>query len=136
MMNHDESAMRAEIQSNRAKFMAAQRARDASGVLPDDLNQTLRGYMESRALLTGLELDVFTAVGEGSTAAEVAAKISSHVRATEMLLNALVSMGMLAKQQGVFHTTPVTARFLRQDPRIMPAQGSSILPISGIAGRT
>ena len=111
LMNHDESAQRAEIQSNRAKFMAAQRARDASGVLPDDLNQTLRAYMESRALLTGLELDVFTAVGEGATAAEVAAKISTHARATEMLLNALVSMGMLAKQEGVFHTTPVTARF-------------------------
>jgi (2Fe-2S) ferredoxin/precorrin-6B methylase 2 len=114
LMNHDESALREEIQSNRAKFMAAQRARDASGVLPDDLNQTLRAYMESRALLTALELDVFTAVGSGATATEVAAKISTHARGTEMLLNALVSMGMLAKRQGVFHTTPVTARFFAE----------------------
>ena len=114
LMNHDESALRAEIQSNRAKFMAAQRARDASGVLPDDLHQTLRAYMESRALLTGLELDVFTAVGEGATGAEVAAKVLTNARATEMLLNALVSMGMLAKQAGVFRTTPVTARFFAE----------------------
>src|ERR1017187_6517287 len=28
LVNHDESALRAEIQSNRSKFMAAQRARD------------------------------------------------------------------------------------------------------------
>ncbi len=111
LANRDEAALRAEIQSNRAKFMAAQRAKDASGALPDDLNQTLRAYMESRALLTALELDVFTAVGNGATAEEVAKKISTHPRATEMLLNALTAMGALAKQQGVFRNTPVTARY-------------------------
>ena len=111
LVNRDAAALRAEIQSNRAKFMAAQRAKEAAGVLPDDLNQTLRAYMESRALLTALELDVFTAVGSGATAAEVAQKISTHPRATEMLLNALVAMGMLVKHQEVFSDTPVTARF-------------------------
>ena len=111
LVNRDEAGLRAEILSNRAKFMAAQRAKDAAGVLPDDLNQTLRAYMESRALLTALELDIFTAVGSGATAAEVAQKISTHPRATEMLLNALVAMGMLTKQQGVFRNTPATARY-------------------------
>ena len=111
LLNRDEAALRSEIHSNRAKFMAAQRARDAAGILPDDLNQTLRGYMESRALLTALELDLFTVVDGGATAAEASQKISTHPRATEMLLNALVAMGMLAKDQGVFRNTPVTARF-------------------------
>jgi (2Fe-2S) ferredoxin/SAM-dependent methyltransferase len=114
LVNRDELAVRTEIQSNRAKFMAAQKAREAAGILPDDLNLTLRGYMESRALLTALELDIFTAVGNGATAAEVAQKISTHPRATEMLLNALVSMGILLKQQGVFHDTPVTARYFAE----------------------
>jgi (2Fe-2S) ferredoxin/ubiquinone/menaquinone biosynthesis C-methylase UbiE len=114
LANHDEAALRAEILANRAKFVAAQRAKEASGVLPDDLNQTLRGYMESRALLTALELDVFTAVGSAATAAEVAQKISTHPRATEMLLNALVATGMLTKQQGVFHDTATTARFFTE----------------------
>jgi (2Fe-2S) ferredoxin/precorrin-6B methylase 2 len=114
LVNRDELAVRTEIQSNRAKFMAAQKAREAAGILPDDLNLTLRGYMESRALLTALELDIFTAVGNGATAAEVAQKISTHPRATEMLLNALVSMGILLKQQGVFHNTPVTARYFAE----------------------
>jgi (2Fe-2S) ferredoxin/SAM-dependent methyltransferase len=117
LMNRDEAGLRAEIQSNRAKFMAAQRAKEASGVLPDDLNQTLRAYMESRALLTALELDVFTAVGSGGTAAEVAGKISTQPRATEMLLNALVAMGLLAKQQGIFRDTPATARFFAEGSR-------------------
>ena len=111
LSNHDEAGLRAEIQSNRAKFMAAQRARDAAGVLPDDLSQTLRAYMESRALLTALELDVFTAVGGGATAPEVARKVSTHARATEMLLNALVAMGLLVKQQDVFRDTTATARY-------------------------
>ncbi len=114
LANHDEAGLRAEIQSHRAKFMAAQRAREASGVLPDDLNTTLRGWMESRALLTALELDVFTAVGSGLTAVEVAQKLSTHPRSTEMLLNALAAMGMLAKQQGVFRTTPLTARYFAE----------------------
>ena len=110
LLNRDDARVRAEIHSNRAKFLAAQRARDAAGVLPDDLNQTLRGYMESRALLTALELDLFTAVGDGATALEVAQKIWTHPRSTEMLLNALASMGMLVKRQGIFRTTPTTAR--------------------------
>ncbi|MGO8786826.1 MAG: methyltransferase [Terriglobia bacterium] len=114
LVNRDASALRTEIQSNRAKFMAAQSAKEASRALPDDLNQTLRGYMESRALLTALELDVFTAVGNGATAADIAKKISTHPRATEMLLNALAAMGMLVKQQGVFHTTPATARYFTE----------------------
>ncbi|MGA3326300.1 MAG: methyltransferase [Terriglobia bacterium] len=114
LVNPDVAALRAEILSNRAKFMAAQRAKDAAGVLPDDLNQTLRAYMESRALLTALELDVFTAVGSGATAAEVAQKISTNPRATEMLLNALVAMGMLTKQQGVYRNTPTTGRYFAQ----------------------
>ena len=114
LVNRDVAGLRAEIQSNRAKFMAAERAKDAAGVLPDDLNQTLRAYMESRALLTALELDVFTAVGSGATAVEVAGRISTHPRSTEMLLNALVAMGMLVKQQGVFRDTPATARYFAE----------------------
>ena len=117
LMNRSESEVRAEIQSNRAKFMLAQRAKEASGALPDDLNQTLRAYMESRALLTALELDVFTAVGSGATADEVARKISTRTRATEMLLNALAAMGMLAKQDGVFRCTPTTARFFAAESK-------------------
>jgi (2Fe-2S) ferredoxin/precorrin-6B methylase 2 len=114
LVNRDSAELRAEVQSNRSKFMAAQRAKEASGAMPDDLNQTLRAYMESRALLTALELDVFTAVGSGGTAAEVAQKISTHPRATEMLLNALAAVGLLRKQQEVFHTTSETARYFAE----------------------
>ena len=39
---------------------------------PDEIAGPLRAFMESRVLLTALELDVFTAVGAGATAAAVA----------------------------------------------------------------
>ena len=36
-----------------------------------DLTETMRGFQESRVLLTAVELDVFTAVGHGATGADV-----------------------------------------------------------------
>jgi predicted O-methyltransferase YrrM len=62
-------------------------------------------------ILTALELDVFTAIEAGCTAEEVAARSKTNPRATEMLLNALTSMGLLKKEQGIFTNTPATARF-------------------------
>ncbi len=117
LLNHDVAALRAKILSNRAKMLAAQRAQDAAGVLPDDLNQMLRAYQESRTMLTALELDSFTAVGGGATAAEVAGKTSCDPRATEMLLNALAAMGMLTKREGVFRNTPAAARYFAEGSR-------------------
>jgi ubiquinone/menaquinone biosynthesis C-methylase UbiE len=69
------------------------------------LTQAARSFQESRVLLTALELDVFAALGESSTAADLSAKLGTNPRATEMLLNALVAVGALVKQDGVFRCT-------------------------------
>lgn len=111
LVNTDAAALAAEIRSNRDKMLAALRAKDAAGALPDELAQTLRAFQESRVLLTAVELDIFTAVGQGASAADVARKIETDPRATEMLLNALVAVGMLTKQDGTFRNTPVAARY-------------------------
>lgn len=81
----------------------------------NDLVLMMRGFQESRALLSAIELDLFTAVGSGETAAGVAAKLGTDARATEMLLNSIVSLGALSKSAGVFHNTSETARFLCED---------------------
>ena len=107
-----DSDMKSEILDHRNKYLAMLKGKDAAGVLPDDLNDMIRGFMPSRAILTALELDVFTAVGERGTAQQVAAKIQAAVRATEMLLNALVSLKLLEKHDGIYTNTPVAARFL------------------------
>jgi SAM-dependent methyltransferase len=86
-----------------------------SGAAPrsfDELLNTMRNFQESRVLLAAVELDLFTALGEGATAGEVAARLKADRRATEMLLNALVAVGALAKSGGVFQNTPDTARYL------------------------
>lgn len=110
-VNTDADALREEIRSNRDKYLAAMRAREAAGVLPDELTQTIRGFQESRVMLTAIELDLFTAVGQGSAAPEVAGKLGTDPRATEMLLNALVALGMLTKRNTIFRNTPVAARY-------------------------
>ena len=113
----DAAAVRAEILNNREKMLAARRAREAAGVLPDDLSERIRGFQESRVVLTALELDLFTAVGDGAGAVEVAARLRTNPRSTEMLLNALASLRLLVKQQGVFHNSPETTRYFTAGSR-------------------
>jgi (2Fe-2S) ferredoxin/predicted O-methyltransferase YrrM len=117
LVRTDPAALRAEIQANREKMLAALRARDSAGVLPDELNDRVRAFQESRAILTALELDLFTAVGTGAGVAEVAAKLRTDPRATEMLLNALASLGLLVKQDGLFHNSPAAARYFTEGSR-------------------
>ena len=81
-------------------------------MLPDSLGQIARGFQASRVLLTAVELDLFTAVGSGSTAAEVAVRLSADTRAVEMLLNALVALGLLTKEGATFRNSPDSARYL------------------------
>jgi (2Fe-2S) ferredoxin/predicted O-methyltransferase YrrM len=117
LMRADPAAVRAEILSNREKMFAARRAREAAGVLPDELNDPIRAFQESRAVLTALELDLFTAVGDGAGATEVAARSHADPRATEMLLNVLVALRLLVKQDGVFRNSPQAARYFTAGSR-------------------
>jgi (2Fe-2S) ferredoxin/SAM-dependent methyltransferase len=111
LVGRDGAALATEIRSNRDKHLAALRAKDAAGALPDDLNNTIRGFQESRVILTAVELDLFTAVGQGATAAQAADEIGTDARATELLMNALAAMGLLAKQGESFRNTPVSERY-------------------------
>lgn len=113
----DLPAMNAQAKDHRDRYRAMVRARDEAGILPEDLNEMIRGFMPSRAVLTALELDVFTAVGAGTSAETVAQKIHCDFRATEMLLNTLVSLKLLEKRDGTFFRTPVSARFFSDGAR-------------------
>ena len=113
LMRTDTAAVRSEILTNRERMLAARRARDAAGTLPDELNDRIRAFQESRAILTALELDLFTAVDAGASAEAVAAAAGADARATGMLLNALAAMGLLAKQNDTFRNTPVSERYFR-----------------------
>ncbi len=112
LANRDEAAVKAEIQGNRAKYLASLKARDAAGAVPDELMGMLRGFQESRILLTAIELDVFTAVAESATAPAVAKRCGTDHRATELLLNALVALDVLRFAGGQYANTPAATRFL------------------------
>ncbi len=111
LMNRDEAALRAEMRGNRDRAFAAMRAREVSGMLPDDLEATIRGYQESRIVLTAIELDLFTAVANGRTAEAIAKAIGGGARATTILLDALTAMGLLTKSGDAYGVAPLAQRF-------------------------
>ena len=113
----DSEAMKAQATEHRDRYRAMVKARDEAGVLPDDLNEMIRAFMSSRAVLTALELDVFTAVGSGASAAQVAESIHADSRAAEMLLNALVALGLVTKSGGIYSNTADSARFFVRDSK-------------------
>ncbi|MGO9210950.1 MAG: methyltransferase [Terriglobales bacterium] len=108
---NDAPAMKAMIMEHGNQYRAMLKARDQAGILPDDVHEMIRGFMPSRAVLTALELDVFTAVADGAAADLVAQRIQASRRGTEMLLNALAALKLLRKEKGIFRNTPLSARF-------------------------
>ncbi|HYG98595.1 MAG TPA: methyltransferase [Terriglobales bacterium] len=113
LMRTNADDVKSEICQNRDRYLASLKSKDASGTLPDDLNQTIRGFQESRVILTAVELDLFNAVGNGATAAQAASKTGTNPRALEMLMNVLVSMGLLIKSGDVFTNTALSSRYFR-----------------------
>jgi (2Fe-2S) ferredoxin/predicted O-methyltransferase YrrM len=113
----DAPAMKAMAVEHGEKFRAAMAARDKAGTLPEHLDQTIRAYMPSRCILTALELDIFTAVGDGANAEQIGTRIHANARAVGMLLNALVALGLLSKSGNVYSNAPESARFFVQSSK-------------------
>lgn len=111
----DAAAMKLMSAEHRDKFRAMLAAKDKSGMLPDRIDEMIRGYWPSRVLLTALELDLFTVIGDGASAVEAANRARISTRGAEALMNALVSLGLLAKNGDQFTNTAETTRFLTQE---------------------
>jgi SAM-dependent methyltransferase len=72
-----------------------------------------RDFMESRILLSGVELNVFTYLAETPMRAEaLAKKIGAAVRPLSMLLDALSAIGLLLKKNDAYRTEPTLASSL------------------------
>jgi SAM-dependent methyltransferase len=78
----------------------------------DDFMQMIHVWRESRIVLTAIELDLFTAVGNGATVAEVARGLKTDRRGTDLLLHALAALGLVEKHGETFSNSPLAARFL------------------------
>lgn len=75
----------------------------------------LYGTEKWEVLKTALKLGVFDTLSESRTAEEVASILCTHVRNTEYLLNALVSLGYLTKREGCYQNTPLAESLLTSD---------------------
>ena len=83
-----------------------------------------RNFMESRVLLTGAELDLFTLLAPAPLGLdEAASKTGVDPRALEMLLDALAAQGLLVKGDGKWRTEPSVA------PLLVEGAKDSVLPM-------
>lgn len=75
--------------------------------------QTINAYQRTEGLKAGIELGVFTAIGEGNTtAAEIAKRCDASERGTRILCDFLCVIGFLTKNQNHYALTPDSALFL------------------------
>lgn len=100
------------------------RAQEMTPHTPDSLLALARSFMESRVLLTGAELDLFTLLApEPLGLDEIVRTTGADRRALEMLLDALAAQGLLVKEGGRWRTEPSVAPYL-----VEGAEGS-VLPM-------
>src|SRR5829696_1028589 len=75
--------------------------------------QTVNAHQRTEALKAGIELEVFTAIGEGNTtAAQIAKRCQASEKGIRVLCDFLTTMEMLAKQGDHYALTLDSATFL------------------------
>ncbi|HEX3144399.1 MAG TPA: class I SAM-dependent methyltransferase [Pyrinomonadaceae bacterium] len=90
---------------------------------------TLNGYQRTQALKTAIELELFTAIGEGNTTAKaIAERCGASVRGTRIVCDFLTINGFLTKQGDDYSLTPDSATFLdKRSPAYMGTVTNFIL---------
>jgi ubiquinone/menaquinone biosynthesis C-methylase UbiE len=88
---------------------------------PELFFETVNAYQRPAAIKAALELDLFTAIGDGKkTAQELAAQCEASERGIRILCDYLVIIGFLTKEDGRYSLTPDSAMFLtRRSPAYM-----------------
>src|SRR5918996_1468001 len=75
--------------------------------------QTINAHQRTEALKAAIELEVFTAIGEGNTtAAQIAKRCQTSEKGMRVLCDFLTIMGMLTKQNDSYALTLDSATFL------------------------
>ncbi len=83
----------------------------------EQVMQEVMSFWQSRIILTGAELDVFTALdGAPRSSTVLAGELGCNVRGMDHLLNALAALGLLDKQADIFHLSGTGALFSARHP--------------------
>jgi hypothetical protein len=93
----------------------------AQAITPDAIMQLGFGYWGSKTLLSAVELGLFTELAKGPLALEdIQARLNLHERSARDFLDALVVLGMVQREEGVYANTPATDYYLdRAKPTYM-----------------
>jgi 2-polyprenyl-3-methyl-5-hydroxy-6-metoxy-1,4-benzoquinol methylase len=80
---------------------------------PDLFFDTVWAYQRTAALRAAIELNLFTAIGDGAhTVSAIAARCNASERGTRILCDYLTIIGFLTKTDGTYQLTPDSAVFL------------------------
>ena len=87
---------------------------------PGHIMQTATAFWASKALLTAVELDLFTTLGDGEmTASQLGKPLGLHPRGTYDFFDSLVALKFLDRDgdgpEGKYRNTPETASFLNKN---------------------
>jgi len=82
-------------------------------ITPEQIMQVGLGFWGSKALLSAVEMELFSALAKRpGTLEDLQGRLGLHPRSARDFLDALVAMGFLQRIDGVYHNTPATDRFL------------------------
>ena len=79
---------------------------------PDFIVDTVMGYRKAKVLMVAASLELFTHLERWRSVTELCSAAAIKVRPAEVMLDALVSMGLLVKSNGRYRNTPLAGRFL------------------------
>jgi 2-polyprenyl-3-methyl-5-hydroxy-6-metoxy-1,4-benzoquinol methylase len=86
---------------------------DPSGPSPALFFDTVFAFQRTLALKAAIELDIFTAIGDGArTAGEIAARCAGSPRGCRILCDNMATLGFLTKTGDTYALTPDSALFL------------------------
>jgi len=88
-------------------------ASTAPPVTPEHILQTGLAFWASKTLLSAVEMEVFTELARGpETLESLTGRLGLHPRSARDFFDALVSLGFLERQDGLYSNTPSTDLFL------------------------
>ena len=97
---------------------------------PNEITSLISKFQESRIFLTAAEMDVFTLLAKNPMSAkEIGNQLKATVRGITILLDAIVSMGLLEKKEEKYHCPAEVASILSKEsptsimPMVMLATG-------------
>jgi 2-polyprenyl-3-methyl-5-hydroxy-6-metoxy-1,4-benzoquinol methylase len=103
---------------------------------PERIFTTLSAHERAAALAAAIELDLFTAIGEGATTtADLAGRVGAAERGVRILADFLVVDGFLTKADGRYGLAPESAAFLdRRSPAYLGTM-AGFIGAPGVARR-